>query len=171
MKSHIASHSDGKSCAGTAGFTLVEVLVATMLFTGGLSAVVQLVLMVSRATIAARDTSYTALLASQKLSELMTDERSVMAVSPPDAWMRSVNGHTEYLDSTGAVAAVAGMPPGSALYIRRWSVTPAPGDATGGMLLQVSTGRLYRQRLTGMPADAIPSDVSRVIGVRTGTVP
>jgi hypothetical protein len=142
-----------------------------MLFTGGVAAVVQLVLLVSRATISARDASYAGLLASQKLSELTTDDRGSIAASPPDAWMRSASGHVEYLDSTGVVVASGGLPPGSAIYIRRWSATPVASDVTGGFLLQVAVGRLRRHWLTGMVADALPSDVSRVVGVRTRTVP
>jgi len=154
-----------------AGFTLVEVLIATVLFTGALSGVVQLLLLVSRTTISARDASYAGLLASQKLSELTTDDRGSLAASAPDAWMRSTTGHFEYLDPTGVVVAAGGMPPGNTLYVRRWSVTPLAGDATGGILLQVAVGRLHRDWLTGAPAEARPSDVARVVGVRTGTVP
>jgi type II secretory pathway pseudopilin PulG len=157
--------------ARSAGFTLVEVLIATMLFTAALSAVVQLLLLVSRAAISARDASYAGLLASQKLSELTTDDRGSLVASPPDAWMRSTTGHIEYLDSTGVVVGTGAVPPGNSLYVRRWSVTPLASDVTGGILLQVAVGRLHRDWLSGAPADAHPFDVARVVGVRTGTVP
>jgi|CXWL01.1.fsa_nt_gi prepilin-type N-terminal cleavage/methylation domain-containing protein len=152
------------------GFTLVEVLVAIALFSSGLALVTQLVVLVSRSTVASRDMSYASALASQKLSQLATVAVVGLTPSPPDAWMRTA-GNVEYLDSAGGVLSASASPPNSAVYIRRWSVTPLTGDVTGGVVLQVSAGRLRRQPLGGMPADARPSEVARVVGVRTGTVP
>ena len=153
----------------TTGFTLAEVLVATTLLSGGLAAVAQLVALVSRSTIVSRDISYARTLAAQKLSELAYADLAGLAVSPPDAWMRSVE-NVEYLDSGGALLAAGGLPAGDAVYVRRWSVTPLPADVTGGVVFQVSAGRLRRQP-GGELVDARPFEVARVVGVRTRVVP
>lgn len=153
------------------GFTFVEVLIATALFTGALAGVVQLVVMASRSTVVSRDISYASALASQKLHALSSDDPAALTLSPPDAWMRTAGGDVEYLDAAGRVLAVRGAPPGGAIYVRRWSITPLADDLTGGVAFQVSVGRLRRRPLDGMPADALPWDVARVVGVRTGRVP
>jgi hypothetical protein len=153
------------------GSTLVEVLVATALFTGGLAGVAQLFALVSRSTVVSRDISYASASAAQKLNELASDELALLTVSSPDAWMRTESDHVEYLDTSGRVVAVSGAPPGAAIYVRRWSITPLPGDATGGVVLQVSVGRLRRQPSDEVIADALPSEVARVVGIRTGTAP
>ena len=152
------------------GFTLVEVLVATALFSGALVALFGLVLLVSRSTVASRDTSYAASLSAQKLNELASGEAPGLPLSSPDAWMRTTSGNVEYLDSSGHVLATSGVP-GSALYVRRWSTTPLGGDSSGGVVFQVSTDRLHRQWPTGLVEDAQPSEVARVIGIWTRTLP
>jgi prepilin-type N-terminal cleavage/methylation domain-containing protein len=153
------------------GFTLVEVLVAMLLLTGAVAAVLQVIVLTARTTIDARDMSYAGWMATQKLHQLLSDDLSSLAPSSPDAWRRTEAGHIEYLDSAGRVLGAIGLPPGSALYLRRWSVTAVAGDASGGVLVQVAAGRLHRQLATGMPRDARPTEVARVVGVRTGTVP
>jgi prepilin-type N-terminal cleavage/methylation domain-containing protein len=153
------------------GFTLLEVLAATALLGGVLSGIAHLFLLTGRATLASRDMSYASVLASQKLNELATSDLVSMAPTSPDAWMRSTTGHVEYLDSAGGVLSAGGAPPGDALFIRRWSVTPLAGDASGGVLFQVSAGRLHRNPAGGSAEDALPFGVARVVGIHTGLVP
>ncbi len=160
-----------RGSAGHGGFTLVEVLVATALFSSGLVAVAQLTVLVSRSNVASRDTSASSLFSSQKLNELSTDELASIVLSSPDAWMREASATTEYLDSAGTVVPAVGSPPGNAVYIRRWSVTPLVADVTGGVVIQVSTERVRRRLLDGLAADALPLDAARVIGIRMQGMP
>ena len=148
--------SDARRSRLSDGFTLVEVLVATALFSGGLVAVAQLVVLVSRSTLASRDLSYASILASQKLSELETDDVAGIALTLPDTWKRTAAGSVEYLGAAGELLSANGPPPDDAIYARRWSVTPLTGDPSGGVMLQVSAGRLRRQLLGSVPMDAAP---------------
>jgi prepilin-type N-terminal cleavage/methylation domain-containing protein len=153
------------------GFTLLEVLAATALLSGVLAGIPQLFLLASRATTVSRDISFASVLAVQKLSELSTEDIASTPPTSPDAWMRTTEGHVDYLDSAGRVLSAGGVPPGGAVFVRRWSVTPLVGDTSGGVLLQVSAGRLQRDPATGSAADASPFDVARIVGLHTGTVP
>jgi prepilin-type N-terminal cleavage/methylation domain-containing protein len=149
------------------GFTLVEVLVATAVLSIGVLAIGHLAVLSAMSNGRSRDASYAALLASQKLHELDADVVPALPLSAPDAWMRSAEPTTELLDAAGHVLADDA---GSAIYVRRWSVTPIPGDPAGGIALQVSVGRLRRDSANAV-ADAVPWEVARVVGVRTGVVP
>lgn len=152
------------------GFTLIEVLVATALLTGAAVGVAQGAAMVVRSNIAARDVSYAGVLASQKLAELLADAGALMPTAP-DGWAHATAGNIDFLDPAGAVVAAGGSLPDGAIYVRRWSITSLPGDPGGGLVVQVSAGRLRRSAGAGVLEDATPSEVARVIGVRTGVVP
>ncbi len=120
---------DGPVCRSAerdGGFSLVEVLVATGVVAAGAAAVLQLVAIAAHATIDARDATYAAVLAAQKIEEL----RAAPFPTPAAA--------TEYLDARGApVAGVA-----TALYERRWEVAPLPGQPAETMVL---TARVWRR--------------------------
>lgn len=152
------------------GFTLLEVLVATAVVSCGVMAVAQFSVLATSSTIAARDLSYEGVLAAQKLAELQTIALPGLNLTGADAWMRGA-GAAEYLDAGGAVVSSGGFPPGSARYVRRWSITPLVVDPTGGVAIQVSTGRMRRAPVTGSVEDARPHETARVVAIRTGTVP
>jgi type II secretory pathway pseudopilin PulG len=101
------------------GFSLVETLVAALVFCVGVAAVVPLVAGSMRASRTARDASMATWLAWQKLEEL----RGIDApgLSPADTLAADTPGFVDYLDGIGRDA---GAP---ALYTRRWLVEPAPG--------------------------------------------
>lgn len=107
------------------GFSLVEVLVATGVVVAGAAAVLQLFAIAAHATIDARDATYSAVLAAQKIEEL----RAAPFPTPAAA--------TEYLNARGAQ--VAGL--ADALYERRWEVAPLPSQPVETIVLTVRVSR------------------------------
>jgi prepilin-type N-terminal cleavage/methylation domain-containing protein len=107
----------------SAGFSLIEVLVATAIVAVGVASLAQLILLSARANRIASTTSVTLLLAEQKMEELISN-----AANP------SNHDHIEYLGSNGAALGVETMPtpPSGTSYICRWSITAlddGPGQA------------------------------------------
>lgn len=152
------------------GFTLIETLVATVIVAVALVSVSQLVLVVSRAGQAARDASLGAILTAQKVDALGAGSSGAEVTTSGDAWRRSEAGAHEYLDAYGRVlGAVAGVP-GAAVYVRRWSVVPLPGDAAGARAIEVSTGRLVRDGRGGV-VDAEEWSVVRAVSILAGEQP
>ncbi len=90
------------------GFSLVEVLVASGILVAGIAAILQLFVIATHATVDARDATYAAVLAAQKIEEL----RAAPFPAPGDA--------TEYLNARGVRLPDAAR----ALYERRWTVAP-----------------------------------------------
>ena len=140
----------------------------------------------------ARDATYAALLASQKMEQLRalayvfdragvavtdttTDTTLVPATpdggtglgaSPPDALARNTAGFVDYLDASGtSLGGGASVPPGTA-YIRRWSIEPAAVSPGNLLVLQVLVVPLRGGRVaTGGGAGRVPAE-ARVVGVR-----
>lgn len=104
----------------------MEVLVATGVVVVGAAAVLQLFTIAAHATIDARDATYAAVLAAQKIEEL----RAAPFPTPAAA--------TEYLNARGAQ--VEGL--ADALYERRWEVAPLPSQPAETM---VPTVRVWRR--------------------------
>lgn len=101
------------------GFSLVETIVATGLLATALVALAQLVGAGVQSGAAARARSATTLMAEQKMEELRALPWAAIAVILP--------GTTDYLDAAGHEQCVgANDPCGNAVYVRRWSATPAP---------------------------------------------
>lgn len=95
--------------AGQRGFSLVDVLVASMVFMTGVAAVLPLAAGSVRATRLARDTSMATFLAWQKVEALTPDARQAPEVE-------------ERIDERGDVSP-------SGVYVRRWRVDPIGADA------------------------------------------
>ena len=112
------------------GFTLVEVLVATGVLVAGIAAVLQLFFIATQATLDARDATYAAVLAAQKIEEL----RASPFPAPGDA--------VEYLNQRGAQVTDRA----EALYERHWTVTPLPLQPADTVVLTV---RVWRRGVAG----------------------
>jgi Tfp pilus assembly protein PilV len=110
------------------GFSLVEVLVATGVLVAGIASVVQLFLIATQATVDARDATYAAVLAAQKIEEL----RAAPFPGPGYA--------TEYLNGRGAQV----LDRGDSLYERRWTVAPLPAQPADTVVLTVRVWRRAR---------------------------
>lgn len=175
-----------------AGFSLLEVLVATTILTVALTALAQLVAMSTGANSRAKSITYAVLLAQQRMEQLrslawgfdavgqpLTDLASDITVSPesaaggaglspspPDALRRNIAGHVDYLDGSGVVLGRGGTPPAGTVYIRRWSV--APVDAGDTLVLQVLVTRQRSPRIAERAAGGgrLPEEV-RLVTVKT----
>ena len=177
-----------------AGFSLIEVIVATALLGTALVAVAQLFATSTRANANARASTFSMVLAQQKMEQLrglvwrfdtagnpVSDFQSNLAVSPPasvggpglsaspaGALLNSTAGYVAYLSPAGAYVGTGAAPVDGALYIRRWSVTPLPADPANTLVIQVM---VTRQRNRGAAASAgaglrLP-DEARIVSLKT----
>jgi len=147
---------------------LVETLVAALLLAGGLLGVAPLFGVALQADMRSRDVSYEAVLAQDKLHELLAVPYGELTLLPDDAWMRSVTGAEEFLDEVGE-AAGSTTPGPAAVYVRRWTVLPVPGHADAGRILQVAVARLRRVG-TGT-AELRPDQRTRLVALRVRDLP
>ena len=118
----------------TAGFGLVEVLVATAVVTVGVVSLARLFVVSGVASGTAKAISITALLAEQKM-EALRGELSGPDPSPPAALSVNTDGYYEYLDARGQSLGAPGWSPPGAVYVCRWSARPLSGGRT--IVLQV----------------------------------
>ena len=120
----------------TAGFSLIEVLVATTVITVGVASLAQLFVVSAQANRIANTTSTTLLLAEQKMEELLGE--TDLDPSPPGTLLANTPGFIDYLDSSGVSLGVASIaPPPGVGFICRWSIDPLPTSAVGTIVLQV----------------------------------
>ena len=100
------------------GFTLVETIVATTLLSVALVTLAQFMDAGVQAGAAARARTATTLMAVQKMEQLRALPWGAIAAMPPDV--------TDYLDASGDERCPGATAPcGDAIYVRRWSATPA----------------------------------------------
>lgn len=156
-----------------AGFSIVEVLVATGLLATALIALAQLFAIATSTNAAARNSTITMMLAEQKIEQLralqytfdraglpVQDTDTDLAVYPPVAGGKGLSPHTDntlqantdgyvdYLDNWGRTLGGGTVIPGNTAFIRRWSVEPLPTNPNNVIILQVLVTR-QRDRGTG----------------------
>jgi prepilin-type N-terminal cleavage/methylation domain-containing protein len=176
------------------GFSLLEVLVATTLFTVSLAALAQLFAIATRANSSARATTYATVLAQQKMEQLrsltwgfdtlglpLTDtstdttvvpERETgghgLSPSPANTLSQNIEGYVDYLDTFARALGGGPTPPEGTAYIRRWSVEPLPTNSGNTIVLQVLVTR-RRTRGTADMATGVSRlpDEARMISVKT----
>jgi len=154
------------------GFTIVEVLVALLILTVMAVGTAELFAVSIRATQAARNQTSTTVLASQKLEQLRsltwgfdeagsglpvsdtttnlsqdppTNNGAGLNPSPPGTLNQNIAGYVDYLDKRGQWVGTGPQPPGTALYIRRWSVEPLPTNPNNTLVLQVLVTTVKRE--------------------------
>jgi prepilin-type N-terminal cleavage/methylation domain-containing protein len=120
------------------GFSLIEVMIATVLLATALTALAELFAVSVRNNVVAKHGTFAAALAAQKIEQLRGDGR--MASSSSNTLQVSTDGYVDFLDPNGTVLGNAGtaIPDGTA-YIRRWSVDPSP--AGSAFVIQVLVTR------------------------------
>jgi hypothetical protein len=118
---------------GERGFSLLEVVVAAGLVTGAFAALAQLLAMSIASNVSARGASAATVLAVQKMEQLRA--RPWGTLTPGD--------EMDYLDLAGNLLGEGGSAPPGAVYVRRWSVQPAPGGAEA-LALQVRVNEAAR---------------------------
>jgi len=157
-----------------AGFSIVEVLVATGLLASALVALAQLFAIATTANAAARNSTITMMLAEQKIEQLralqytfdraalpVQDIQTDLAVYPPAATggkglsphtentlQANTDGYVDYLDHYGRTLGGGTVVPDGTAFIRRWSVEPLPTNPNNVIILQVLVTR-ERDRGTG----------------------
>ena len=152
------------STSSNAGFTLIEVIIAMGLLTVVSLGIAQLFAASTRANLAARTRTSTTAMAEQRMEQLraltwgfdltgqglpisdtttnlsvypMTQNGSGLNPSPSDALEQNTTGFFDYLDSAGNWVGTGAVPPGNAMYLRRWSITPLPTNPNNTLVIQV----------------------------------
>ena len=157
-----------------AGFSIVEVMVATGLLASALVALAQLFAIATTTNAAARSSTLTMMLAEQKIEQLralqytfdraglpVQDTLTDLAVYPPAAaggkglsphtentLQANTDGYVDYLDPWGRTLGGGTVVPDGTAFIRRWSVEPLPTNPNNVVILQVLVTR-QRNRGTG----------------------
>lgn len=144
-----------------AGFSLIEVLIATILLATALVSLAELFAVATRSNVEARSVSYATLLAEQKIEELRalswgfdasglptsditsntaTDSPTGgtgLSPSPDTSLQENTDGYVDYVNQFGKKLGGGLTPPTGALYTRRWSVTPLPTNPNNTLIFQV----------------------------------
>ena len=111
------------------GFSLVETIVATSLLAVALVTLAQFVAAGAQSGAAARTRAATTLMAEQKMEQIRALPWAAIAAAPAEV--------TEYLDASGNERCPgASAPCGDAVYVRRWSATPA-AFSTAVLIIEV----------------------------------
>lgn len=157
-----------------AGFSIVEVIVATGLLASALVALAQLFAIATTTNANARSSTITMILAEQKIEQLrglqytfdrvglpVQDTETDLAVYPPlatggkglsphtdNTLQVNTDGYVDYLDHYGRTLGGGTVIPDNTAFIRRWSVEPLPTNPNNVIILQVLVTR-NRDRGTG----------------------
>jgi hypothetical protein len=144
------------------GLTLVEVAIATALFTVATLASAHLMVWASRALWGTGAQTLALAAAQAKMEQLqslawhfdangnrvsdfdsdlsqqlMTSGGPGLSPSPANALAASLDGYADYLDAEGRWVGSGIQPPARAAYVRRWAVRPLAGAAEDMLVLQV----------------------------------
>jgi len=182
------------SIKSQAGFSLLEVVIATGLLAASVAALGQMFAMSVSENTSARTGTFAAVLAEQKieqlrgltwgfdsiglpLSDFNTDTATRVQTpnggtgltpSPSNSLTRNVDGYVDFLDQFGRILGGGGMADPRAVYIRRWSVEPLPTNPNNTLILQVVVTRV-RDRGAADDEGSIRRlrDEARLITVKT----
>ena len=181
------------SASSAAGFSLIEVLIATLILAIALVSLAQLFALSTRSNMSARNTTYTAVLAQQKLEELrsltwgfdtqglpISDTATNTAVSPetpaggtglspsPAGTLgANTNGYVDYVDQFGNKLGGGGAPPAGTVFVRRWSVEPLPSNPNNTLVLQVLAFRNRDRGTADDGAGRVLPEEARLVTVKT----
>ena len=181
------------SASSASGFSLIEVLIATLLLATALTTLAQMFALSTHTNMNARNTTYTAVLAQQKLEELrsltwgfdtqglpISDTSSNTAVSPetpnggtglapsPGGSLgANTDGYVDYIGATGNKLGGGAAPPANTVYVRRWSVEPLPSNPNNTLILQVLVVRNRDRGTANDGAGRVMPDEARLVTVKT----
>jgi len=178
------------------GFSLVEVLISMGILTAVSLGVAQLFALSGRATFVARGQTSTTAMAEQKMEQLraltwgfdtdgqglpLSDTSTNLAVeplsangaglnpSPSNALEANTPGYVDFLDAHGTYVGTGTTPPGTAVFIRRWAVSPLPTNPNNTLVLQVLVTPVSNEGArvpNGEPRRRIPGD-ALLVSVKT----
>ena len=184
------------SSNGAAGFSLAEVLISMGILTAVSLGVAQLFAVSTRANLVARGQTSTTAMAEQKMEQLrsltwgfdpegqglpVSDTSTNLAVDPPlptgaglnpsplDSLEQNTPRYVDYLDAHGTQVGTGMTAPGSAAFIRRWSIRPLPTNPNNTLVLQVLVTPVSNEgsRVGGSgPRQRMPGD-ALLVSVKT----
>jgi prepilin-type N-terminal cleavage/methylation domain-containing protein len=172
-----------RSRGGNAGFSLLEVMVASSVLAGAVVAAAQLFAVATASNADARTTSEATMLAWQKIEQLrslaftsdeagqpITDVDADTAAEPPAAFGgaglspspagaldRDTDGYVDYLDGFGVPRAGGARAPRGVRYRRRWAIE---ADGPDRLILRVRVLPIGRE-----------VDAARVVALRARRLP
>jgi type II secretory pathway pseudopilin PulG len=181
------------SFSSSSGFSLVETMVATTLLATAIVTLAQLFALSTRTNVSARNTTYAAVLAEQKMEELrslvwgfdtqglpLSDTVSNTALSPvetsggtglkpsPTTTLKEdTTGWVDYVDAYGKKLANTSDNQQQVVYTRRWSVTPLPTNPNNTLVLQVLVTRNKDRGQANEGNVKRLAEEARMIAVRT----
>jgi type II secretory pathway pseudopilin PulG len=180
----------------SSGFSLAEVLISMGILTAVSLGVAQLFAVSTRANLVARGQTSTTAMAEQKLEQLraltwgfdtsgqglpVSDTTTNLAVDPPsptggglnpsptDALEENTPGYVDFLDAHGQYVGTGVTPPGTAAFVRRWSIRPLPTNPNNTLVLQVLVTPVSNEGsrvATGAPRQRMPGD-ALLVSVKT----
>jgi hypothetical protein len=180
-----------KRIVAASGFTLLEALIGATIVVVGVFALIHLLLLSARATVGARNATFTSLLASEKMEQLRaltwgfdaaggptsdvasdltsSPERSSggtgLSPSPAAALSENTDGYCDFLDGRGRSLGTGSTPPGGTVYVRRWAITPLPASSDTLILAVRVVPRATA--LFGSAGSGRLSDESILLGIKT----
>ncbi len=182
--------------ASEAGFSLVEVMVATGILATALVSLAQLFAISTATNMAARNSGTAMIYAEQKIEQLrglsytldasglpITDSTTDTSVYPAVATggtglspstdntlQSNTDGYVDYIDTIGRSLGGGETIPDGAAFIRRWSIEPLPTNPNNVIIIQVLVTR-SRDRGTGdLGSVARGADEARLMTIRSRKV-
>jgi prepilin-type N-terminal cleavage/methylation domain-containing protein len=123
------------------GFSLVEVVVAMAVMSTATMAIAQLAIVSVRVNRIARSTTVATVLAVQKMEQLQAAAWAELAASPSEVLDWNTDGYCDFLDANARTLAAGTSPPGGAVFVRRWALSPiAAADA---LVIQVTVTPIH----------------------------
>ena len=182
-----------RAASSSAGFSLVETLVATGLLATAIVTLAQLFALSTRTNVASHNTTYAAVLAEQKMEELrglvwgfdtqglpISDTATDTSVtpmtasggtglqpSPTTALQENTTGYVDYVDAFGNKLGTGANPPQNAIYTRRWSITPLPTNPNNTFVIQVLVTRNNNRGAANDGNVGRLPEEARMVSVRT----
>ncbi len=179
--------------AGEAGFTLVEVLVATGILATAIVGAAGLLSVAAAAVESARSQTSATILATDKIEQLRalawSDDRTGtptsdfgtnlgvtppapggtgLSPSPSDSLRRNAPGSVDYLDASGEWVGGGSSPPPGAVYVRRWQVAPLPDSPADTVVLQVVVMTVARAAVNAASGRVAPEAALVTVRTRKG---
>ena len=180
-------------CTDESGFSIVEVLVATLVLSVGLLSVAQLFALSTKGNTAARSNTFTVILAQQKMEQLrgltwgfdplglpvsdVSTDTTVspelptggkgLAPSPTNTLQSNTDGYVDYIDPQGNPLGGGTVIPDNTSYIRRWLIEPLPTNPNNTLVIQVLVTRRRDRGTADAGSVARAPDEARLITVKT----